>query len=172
MATSHGWVKRGSAHRAGARCVAHMKCENLLRIRRVGRRDVNCLSNCEYCVFYVCVCVYCVYVVCVCVYIFFVFVCFSFGQFSHAATKFDWALDCDLWQTRRGPKRGVGHVETAQRDEYENWGKQNVSQFQNFWCLYLYKCWFMRFPFMLRIYLCLCLCRCHRFQPNYELETS
>lgn len=45
--------------------MAHMKYENLLRIRRVGRRDVNCLSNCEYCVFYVCACVYCVYVVCV-----------------------------------------------------------------------------------------------------------
>lgn len=91
------WLRHMDELREGARIerdMRHMKYENLLRIRRVGRRDVNCLSNCEYCVFYVCACVYCVYVVCVC--IFFVFVCFSFGQFSHAATKFDWALDCDL----------------------------------------------------------------------------
>lgn len=61
-----------------------MKYENLLRIRRVGRRDVNCLTACV-CVCIVFVCIF----VCLCV-------CFSFGQFSHAAAKVDWALDCDL----------------------------------------------------------------------------
>lgn len=63
-----------------------MKYENLLRIRRVGRRDVNCLTA-RVCVYCINVCIY--MSVCVCV-------CFSFGQFSHAAAKVDWALDCDL----------------------------------------------------------------------------
>lgn len=68
-----------------------MKYENLLRIRRVGRRDVNCLTAC------VCVRCVCVYCICVCIYMpVCVCVCFSFGQFSHAAAKVDWALDCDL----------------------------------------------------------------------------
>lgn len=94
-----------SLERARERFVAHMKYENLLRIRRVGRRDANCPSNCEFWVYvyianvYVCVCasVLSVCVFCMCVF------AFLLGSFFMQPQKLIglWIVICDR-DKRRG----------------------------------------------------------------------
>lgn len=89
-----------------------MKYENLLRIRRVGRRDVNCLAAC------VCVCVRCVCALCVCVLYLCVYLCvcvfaFLLGSFLMQPQKLIglWIVICDRQQGQSGNWRRNAEVE-------------------------------------------------------------
>lgn len=79
-----------------------MKYENLLRIRRVGRRDVNCLTAC------VCVRCVCVYCICVCIYMPVCVFAFLLGSFLMQPQKLIglWIVICDRQQGQSGNWRG------------------------------------------------------------------
>lgn len=85
-----------------------MKYENLLRIRRVGRRDVNCLnvSVCVcFCIVFVCV------IVCLCMCLF----AFLLGSFLMQPQKLIglWIVICDRQQGQSGT--GGGNVEVEHK---------------------------------------------------------
>lgn len=157
------WLRHLDEFRETARCVARIWNMKIycVYVAWAGEMWTVWLRVC------VCVCVVCVF--CICVYIC-VSVCLLFFWAVFSCSRKSW-LGFGLWFVTDSKGRagtGGGNVEVERKRVWERWRWRACQQVPvpKIWCLYLYKCWFMRFPFMLRIYLCL------RLQPNYELETN
>lgn len=154
------WLRHMDEFREPARCVARIWNMKIycVYVAWAGEMWTVWLRVCV-CIVFVCVFI-CLYV-CVCLL-------FFWAVFS--CSRKSW-LGFGLWFVTDSKGRagtGGGNVEVERKRVWERWRWRACQQVPvpKIWCLYLYKCWFMRFPFMLRIYLCL------RLQPNYELETN